>query len=212
MRPRDLSLKMSSPSCVATAAANCDIVTLKHLISQGEDINQRSTDGISPLAIAAFWGYADVVQILLENGANFNSQNKNTLWTPLHCAAFQGHGKVILKLTKFNPDFYAQDSKGRTPIDFASALDSIWPIFAAEGYKRTPKSELVRMDIIKKVVPKDPSLEYSNYNRLSSRPGSAYEMNTQSLTERQHTDSKMEYAFMNGDVLAAAPDPQVKQY
>ena len=40
----------------------------------------------------------------------------------------------------------------RTAADFGSALDSVWPFFAAMGCKRTSKTDLIRLDIIKKVL------------------------------------------------------------
>ena len=43
---------------------------------------------------AAFWGFADVVKALLDSGCNVNHQNEGSLWTPLHAATFQEHGKV----------------------------------------------------------------------------------------------------------------------
>ena len=37
------------------------------LVSKGADINKQSSDGFMPLCTAAFWGYADIVKLLLEN-------------------------------------------------------------------------------------------------------------------------------------------------
>jgi len=42
-----------------------------------------------------------------------NLPNKGTLWTPLHSASFQGHGKVIMKLMDYNPDVTLTDNQGR---------------------------------------------------------------------------------------------------
>ena len=39
----------------------------------------------------------------------------------------------------------------RTPIDFASASDKIWPHFAAMGIKRTSRSELVEKGVLRPV-------------------------------------------------------------
>lgn len=39
----------------------------------------------------------------------------------------------------------------RTATDFASAMDGIWPFFAAAGCRRTTKAQLINMDIVKKV-------------------------------------------------------------
>jgi len=46
--------------------------------------------------------------------ADINLANKGTLWTPLHSAAFQGHGKVIMKLMEHNPDLTMKDNQGRS--------------------------------------------------------------------------------------------------
>ncbi|XP_071114505.1 ankyrin repeat domain-containing protein 49-like [Haliotis cracherodii] len=198
---------MATTMQLAAAAASGDISSVRQLLVQGADVNGLSSDGMSPLAVAAFWGYADIVEELLKAGADVNLLNRGTLWTPLHCASFQAHGKVILKLMPYEPDLYTTDNQGRTAIDFASALDSIWPFFAAAGCKRTPKSDLIRMDVIKKVSPVDSGFPATDHIRFkSSRPGSAYVMNTQSLANTHYTDGRMAYASVTGDVLAGTPD------
>ncbi|XP_062586465.1 ankyrin repeat domain-containing protein 49-like isoform X1 [Saccostrea cucullata] len=200
---------MSAPMSVANAAANGDLTLLKQTLRQGANVNERSKDGMSPLALAAFWGYADVVECLLNHGADVNICNKGTQWTALHCAAFQGHGKVIMKLMEHNPNTELKDNQGRTAVDFASAMDAIWPFFAAAGCKRTPKSELIRMDIVKRVTHVDPTLPKSEIAHFS-RPGSAYVIKSQPLHGNNPTDTNMAVASMNGDVLAGLPEePEV---
>ena len=34
----------------------------------GLDVNKRSSQGFAPLCIAAFWGYSDIVKLLLGHG------------------------------------------------------------------------------------------------------------------------------------------------
>lgn len=41
---------------------------IENLISQGANVNERSRDGMTPLGIAAFWGYADIAELLLKHG------------------------------------------------------------------------------------------------------------------------------------------------
>ncbi|XP_077999995.1 uncharacterized protein LOC144452723 [Glandiceps talaboti] len=193
---------MAAPMTLATASANGDINTVKALIHEGANVNQRSHDGFIPLCVAAFWGYSEIVEYLLRHRADVNGCNSGTGWTALHCAAFQGHGKVIMKLMEHNPNLNIRDDKGRTSSDFASAMDAIWPIFAAAGCRRTPKYELIRLDIIKKVQD-DPTVPKSDYS-FYSRPGSAYVMQSQPLRGqvRGQRDEKMDYAAATGDVLA----------
>jgi len=45
------------------------VKAVQQLVREGADVNARSNDGMTPLAIAAFWGYADIVKVLLENGS-----------------------------------------------------------------------------------------------------------------------------------------------
>ncbi|XP_076466766.1 uncharacterized protein LOC143298006 [Babylonia areolata] len=197
----------ASSGPVATAAANGDLVAVEQLVRKGADVNARSSDGMTPLAVAAFWGYADIVKFLLENRADINLSNRGTLWTPLHCASFQGHGKVIMYLMDHSPDLYARDSQGRTPVDFASAIDAVWAFFAAAGCKKTSKADLIRMDIVKKVSPDDPTIPQSDLLGLT-RPGSAYIFNSDSLYGRQRGDQNQLAAAATGDVLAGVDDAE----
>lgn len=59
------------------------------------------------LHAAAFWGFANVTKTLLDSGCNVNHQNEGSLWTPLHAATFQEHGKVHAY-----PDCYSINSIG----------------------------------------------------------------------------------------------------
>ncbi|XP_045198837.2 poly [ADP-ribose] polymerase tankyrase-2-like [Mercenaria mercenaria] len=198
---------MAASMSVAIAAANGDLRAVENLISQGAKVNERSRDGMTPLGIAAFWGYADIVELLLHHGADINLANKGTLWTPLHSASFQGHGKVIMKLMEHNPDLTLKDNQGRTATDFASAMDAIWPFFAAAGCRRTTKSQLIDMDIVKKVTAPDPTIPKSEYAHFS-RPGSAYVMKPQQMN---YSDSRMALASQTGDVLAGISEENEPQ-
>ena len=41
---------------------------VEELVKSGADINERSSDGMTPLGIAAFWGYAELAEFLLKSG------------------------------------------------------------------------------------------------------------------------------------------------
>lgn len=41
---------------------------VEKLLEAGGNVNQRSQDGMTPLGIAAFWGYAEIVERLLQYG------------------------------------------------------------------------------------------------------------------------------------------------
>lgn len=52
--------------------------------------------------------------------------------TPLHAAAFQGHGKIVHLLLEHGAEVSATDKYGNTAANYASADDAIWPLFASE--------------------------------------------------------------------------------
>ncbi|PVD29230.1 hypothetical protein C0Q70_11827 [Pomacea canaliculata] len=136
--------------------------------------------------------------------AECNQCNRGTLWTPLHCATFQGHGKVIMHLLDYPVDMLAKDSQGRTPVDFASAIDAIWPFFEVAGCRQTSKADLIKMDIIKKILPTDPFPIKTDLLSLT-QPGSAYVFNTDSLLNNR-SDTTKAMAAAAGDVLAGDED------
>eukprot|EP00112_Aurelia_sp_Birch-Aquarium-sp1_P004963 Seg1562.1 transcript_id=Seg1562.1/GoldUCD/mRNA.D3Y31 product="Ankyrin repeat domain-containing protein 50" protein_id=Seg1562.1/GoldUCD/D3Y31 len=210
---------MAMTDALCSAAADGDIELVKGFISRGADLNRKSSDGFMPLCLAAFWGHSDIVKLLLEKGADVNGRNSSTRWTACHCAAFQGHGKVIMRLLEFKPKLDLKDELDRTAVDFASALDSIWPHLAAQGCKRTTKPALIRMKIVEKApeASRHDPVGTSYEKAYFSRPGSAYVMKTQGLHPRRSstkvtTDAGPEltdkqYAALNhGDVLTEAPN------
>lgn len=149
------------------------------LESKGADPNALDKDGTSPMCAAVTWGFDEIVQLLIRFGADVNVQNRGTRWTPLHAAAFQEHGKIIMALLEAGSDINRPDKEGRSPIDFASVSESIWPLFASRGCERTPKHELVKKGVLRKIesthhdvdVGRVPNNAVSHY----TRPGSAYQ-------------------------------------
>ncbi|CAL1525981.1 unnamed protein product [Lymnaea stagnalis] len=118
----------------------------------GDNVKIQSsgiTASVSQLYVASFWGLKDTVRQLLEAGTNPNHQNEGTLWTPLHAAAFQEHGPVVMLLLEYGAQPEVPDSENRTPADFASASDTVWPLFAALGVVRTQRNVLIDKQILR---------------------------------------------------------------
>ncbi|XP_072135807.1 ankyrin repeat domain-containing protein 27 isoform X4 [Mobula birostris] len=82
------------------------------------NLNMTNDKGDTPLHIAARWGYDGIIQVLLENGANTEVQNKMKE-TPLHCAL---NSKILdlLEITFINTDRQQsyQESINRSPQSF----------------------------------------------------------------------------------------------
>ena len=118
------------------------------------DLDGLGPDGMSPLCVAATWGYDEIVRQLLDAGCDPNVRNQDGVCgTALHAAACQEHGKIIHLLLQAGADGTLADAEGRTACDFASISDGLWPLFAARGLPRTPKDVLVAKRVIHKVDP-----------------------------------------------------------
>jgi len=174
--------------------ANGSLKTLRTVLERTKcDPNELGPDGTSPLCVAALWGNDKMVECLVSNGAKVNVRNRGTEWTPLHAATFQEHGKVVHKLLRLGANMEAKDHRGRTPKDYASISETIWPFFESKGYRRTSKHELVRKGIIRKIEETKTQLSSKIQDSLSaaeesvrakstmvqrlkyfSRPGSSY--------------------------------------
>ena len=63
----------------------------KSLLAAGADPNAPNSRAETPLQWAAWSGSRDMVELLLENGANLHDRDNSPLggWTPLLCAAMQ---------------------------------------------------------------------------------------------------------------------------
>ncbi|XP_022096789.1 ankyrin-1-like [Acanthaster planci] len=209
--------KISVPE-LSTLAQKGNEKLVEKFLSESVEV-QGGSENIrqSQLYIAAFWGFPDVVKTLLEAGADVNYQNKDTLWTPLHAAAFQEHGKIIMILLENDAKPEIPDKEERTAKDFASASDKIWSHFAILGCKRTSKIELIEKGIIKKVTA-PPSRNTPSPSSMAggirmaasfSRPGSAYAIRPDPFVraKKNPNDSSQMLAALGGDVLADEKPP-----
>ncbi|XP_041367150.1 ankyrin repeat domain-containing protein 39-like [Gigantopelta aegis] len=180
---------------LSTLAQQGDLKLVEEFLSESIKVEKSGSDAIqSQLYIASFWGIKDVVRQLLANGADPNKQNRGTQWTPLHAATFQEHGPVVMVLLEHGASPEIEDSEGRTPRDFASASDKIWPHFAALDLKRTPKIELVEKGVIRRIDKVQSQKDGPGGIRMAaySRPQSAYAYNSDPFI----------LAASTGDVLA----------
>jgi peptidoglycan/LPS O-acetylase OafA/YrhL len=103
------------------AAKTGDIEALKHYLSNGESPNARDPSfGVTALSWAALEGRAEIVELLIEAGADVNAKNRDGA-TPLHAAAFMGQLEVAQLLLENGADISAKTYNGDTPLDSAQA-------------------------------------------------------------------------------------------
>ena len=72
---------------------------VKMFLEIGAQINTKSNSGATPLHLATKNDHLEIVQILLQNGADTNAEQEDCLrFTPLHTAALNGHVEVSILL------------------------------------------------------------------------------------------------------------------
>jgi len=84
------------------------------------NVEWRNPKDESPLMIAAFKGYKDLVRKLIARDADVNK----TGWTPLHYAATGGHVEIILMLLDENAYIDAESPNKSTPLMMAAMYGS----------------------------------------------------------------------------------------
>ncbi|GMH37558.1 hypothetical protein BSKO_05431 [Bryopsis sp. KO-2023] len=111
-------------NCLHWAASKGQTEVAAVLIQQNVNLNaQTEGDKATPLFIATCGGHRRVVQLLLENNANFVIGNKHG-WTPLHVAADKGHTEICGDLLEHANDVGVechsrQTEAGWTPLHHA---------------------------------------------------------------------------------------------
>lgn len=92
---RQLQVKFSNSTLFLTACANGDLAECERLLGDNlVDIDVTTGDGLTGLHEAAICGNAQLVEYLIEQGANINCCD-NEGWTPLHAAASLGQVKIV---------------------------------------------------------------------------------------------------------------------
>ena len=99
---------------------------ISHLLAtDNKALHEFSGDGFTALHLACYFGKADVVKLLLENGADIDkvAMNGSDL-RPIQSAVANLHVDVVKVLLDFKPDVNVRMLGGFTPLMSAAALGS----------------------------------------------------------------------------------------
>ena len=110
----------SNAKSLHRAAEEGDIEAVKKHLAAGANKNVRAGKWRdTPLHRAAFWGYTEVVELLINNEVDLKAKDKYGC-TPLHDAAEYSHLEIAEMLINRAPDMNAVDNNGDTPLDLAN--------------------------------------------------------------------------------------------
>ncbi|KAM9412186.1 poly [ADP-ribose] polymerase tankyrase-2-like isoform 2-T2 [Salvelinus alpinus] len=122
----DVSLGVDTPGSgepnreIFEACRNGDVERVRRLVTP-ENVNSRDTAGrkSTPLHFAAGFGRRDVVDYLLQNGANVHARDEGGL-VSLHNACSFGHSEVVNLLLHHGADANSRDNWSFTPLHEAA--------------------------------------------------------------------------------------------
>lgn len=98
-------------------AAKGDVAKVQDCISRGYPLSKHDPYGMTPVHYAAWFGFSDVVQVLLQAGCSPNVVNLDD-HTPLHLSAMKGFPSVVsILLSHPELDINLMDKKGRTALE-----------------------------------------------------------------------------------------------
>jgi len=81
-------------------------------------VDAKNNHGWTPLVLAAYYGNAEIVKLLIAAGAQIDAQD-NIGWTPLMYATRKGHAAMIYLLIAADANKYIQNNAGETALDIA---------------------------------------------------------------------------------------------
>lgn len=96
-----------------------------------DEVFDRQVGGHTPLHFATCMGHTDVVQALVEAGANVDIPGGLRAETPLHVAARRGHTAVMVALLHNRADINAGDLEERTALHKAASVPALKLLLAA---------------------------------------------------------------------------------
>ena len=105
------------------AVRDGDLDQAKRLISNGETVNKRNGNGLTPLYYASNRVNLDVLRYLIESGANVNDRNKEGL-TPLHYAVQHRNLHNMQFLVESGAEILIKDDEGLSPLYYAVQQES----------------------------------------------------------------------------------------
>ena len=92
------------------AAKTGDLAGVQAELDKGvdEDDSSWGSWGETPLQLAARYSHNEIVELLIDNGADVNVKGGNLGGMPLHHAAFEGHKEIVELLLAKSADVNAK--------------------------------------------------------------------------------------------------------
>ena len=142
----NLLVARGAPLTLFEASAAGEVERVERLLAEDPSrLNTYSGDGWTPLHLAAFFGHAKIVELLIAHDANVVARSRGTNGnTPLHAALAGNHKFVAGVLIGHGADVNAPDAQGWRPLHLAAAnnnMDAIKALIAQGADVHAPNGE-----------------------------------------------------------------------
>jgi len=102
------------------AIENDDTQKVREILSAGVNVNFEDDGGEFPLQIACWRGKKEIVELLIENGADVNYADESEFHTALMMASRHGHAEIVRLLLKHGAHVNAKDDYENTSLTKAA--------------------------------------------------------------------------------------------
>jgi len=96
------------------------VPVVKYLLSKGVNIEERGIYSYTPLGNAVWYGYNEIVKILVEAGADSNQLQDNDEWTMLMLALYRNNTDIVPYLISLGIDVNAVNKNGWTALYYSA--------------------------------------------------------------------------------------------
>ncbi|KAH8727644.1 ankyrin repeat-containing domain protein [Phaeosphaeriaceae sp. PMI808] len=111
---------LNGGTALAWAVCNNHEETVIYLLKEGLDINDCDNSGLCALTAASSLGFIEIVNLLIEKGANVDCRSAVPKgFTPVMAAAVAGHANVVQVLIEYGADLSIEDGDGNTVLEAA---------------------------------------------------------------------------------------------
>jgi len=144
---------LSGCTTLHIAASNGNIKAIDRLVAEGNDLNERDNEGMTPLIRAINMNQKESVIVLIKSGADINTPDSIFLNSPLHHAVIQGNSSLVKLLLEKKADSSLRNNEGKSPLDLAvemgnNAMAQLLKVKSVEKKVDTPNNKSSDLNVI----------------------------------------------------------------